>query len=85
MEQFQKTLNSIKVLGTNPDFGTFMTHITSMLEDDRIELETTKPDLIMLTQGRVSVLREIIGYVEGVAEIEAKIKQCLEQGQSEEI
>ena len=84
MENFKKTLNSIKVLKTNPDFEVFMRHIRAMLEDSRIELETTKPDLIMLTQGRTSVLREVIGYIDGVNEIESKIDDVLKQGQLDE-
>lgn len=82
-EELQKVLNSIKVLNMSPDFGFFVRHIEGLLENDRIELETTKPDLIMLTQGRISAFREIIGYVNGVNEIESKLKECVNQGELE--
>jgi len=83
VEELQKTLNSVKVLRANADFGTFMRHVMALLEDARIELETAKPELIMLTQGRIACLREIIGTVEGANEIEEKIKECVNQGESE--
>lgn len=83
LESYRKLINSVKVLRTNPDFMVFTRYLNELLDGERTQLETTKPDVIQLGQGKVAMLREVLGLIENVHEAETGLEEVLKQGESE--
>jgi hypothetical protein len=83
LDDLQKTLNSVKVLRGNEDFQMFMRHVSWLLDAERTALETTKPDVIQLVQGRAAAFRELIDMVNNVEATEKHLCELVNQGQSE--
>lgn len=83
LESYRKLINSVKVLRTNPDFMVFTRYLNELLDGERLQLETTKPEVIQLGQGKVAMLREVVGLIEHIHEAEAGLEEVLKQGESE--
>lgn len=83
LESYRKLINSVKVLRTNPDFMVFTRYLNELLDGERLQLETTKPEVIQLGQGKVAMLREVVGLIENIHEAEAGLEEVLKQGESE--
>ena len=83
LEELKKTVNSVKVLRGNPDFIMFFRYLEGLLESERTSLETAKPNIFQLGQGRIAAFREIIDVISNVDKVDEQLTAVI-KGQSEE-